>query len=91
MRNYICRKHFVEILALLGESPMLFNELLRTLNAYPDTLTRRLKEMTTAGLITDITIEGKLKYELTGNGKKAVKLLKELQKILDELDKIVGS
>jgi len=89
--SYICRRHFVEILILLEDSPRSFNELLKILKAYPDTLTRRLKEMTSAGLITGVTVEGKLKYELTDNGKKAVKLLKEMQKILDELDKIVGS
>ncbi len=88
--SYICRRHFVEILILLDDSPRSFNELLKVLNAYPDTLTRRLKEMSSAGLITGVTVEGKLKYELTDSGKRAVKLLKEVQKILNELDKIVG-
>jgi|GEM_PF-1718860 DNA-binding HxlR family transcriptional regulator len=90
MRDYICRKHFAEILLLLNKAPMSFNELLKTLNAYPDTLTRRLKEMGSAGLISSTTKEGKLKYELTDNGKKAVKLLKDLQRILDELDEVVS-
>ncbi|HID43653.1 MAG TPA: ArsR family transcriptional regulator [Archaeoglobaceae archaeon] len=91
MRDYICRKHFAEILILLDKAPMSFNELLKTLNAYPDTLTRRLKEMGSAGLITGIKMEGKLRYELTDNGKEAVKLLKDLQKILDGLDEIISS
>jgi len=87
--NYICRKYFMEILLLLDESPMSFNELARVLKAYPDTLTRRLKEMKNAGLITDSKSEGKLRYELTDKGRKAAKLVKDLQIILEELSDVI--
>ncbi|RUM33649.1 MAG: hypothetical protein DSY33_04015 [Archaeoglobus sp.] len=85
----ICRKYFMEILLLLDESPMSFNELARVLKAYPDTLTRRLKEMKNAGLITDSRREGKLRYELTEKGRKAAKLVKDLRRILDELNEVI--
>lgn len=85
----ICRKYFMEILLLLDESPMSFNELARVLKAYPDTLTRRLKEMKNAGLITDSRREEKLRYELTEKGRKAAKLVKDLRRILDELNEVI--
>jgi DNA-binding HxlR family transcriptional regulator len=79
----------MEILLLLDESPMSFNELARVLKAYPDTLTRRLKEMKNAGLITDSRREEKLRYELTEKGRKAAKLVKDLRRILDELNEVI--
>jgi len=79
----------MEILLLLDESPMSFNELEKVLKAYPNTLTRRLREMKNTGLITDSKKEGKLRYELTDKGRRAAKLIRDLKEILAELDEVI--
>ena len=85
------RKHFVDILILLSKSPKSFNELLKTLNAYPDTLNRRIKEMVLLGLIVQIEEDNRVKYRLTDKGKRIIPLLEELLRTMDEIEKILKS
>lgn len=89
--EYLKRKHFVDILILLSKSPKSFNELLKTLNAYPDTLNRRIKEMVLLGLITQIEEGDRIKYRLTDKGKRIIPLLEDLLRIMDEIEKILES
>jgi len=63
----------------------------KTLNAYPDTLNRRIKEMVLLGLIIQIEEGGKIKYRLTNKGKRIIPLLEELLRIMDEIEKILKS
>ena len=84
------KKYFVEILLLLEKSPMSFNELLITLNAYPDTLNRRLKELQSLNLIVQFEENGKIKYKLTDKGLKLIPLLRNLLKIIDEIKSLLS-
>ena len=84
------KKHFIEILFLLEKSPMSFNELLKALNAYPDTLNRRLKELQSLNLIAQFEENGKIKYKLTDKGLKLIPLLKNLLKIIDEIKSLLS-
>ena len=84
------KKYFVEILLLLEKSPMSFNELLKTLNAYPDTLNRRLKELRSLNLIVQFEENGKIKYKLTDKGLKLIPLLRNLLKIIDEIKSLLS-
>jgi len=84
------KKYFVEILLLLEKSPMSFNELLKTLNAYPDTLNRRLKELQSLNLIVQFEENGKIKYKLTDKGLKLIPLLRNLLKIIDEIKSLLS-
>jgi len=83
------KKHFVEILLLLEKSPMSFNELLKTLNAYPDTLNRRLKELQSFNLIVQFNENDKIKYKLTDKGLKLIPLLKNLIRIIKEIESLL--
>ena len=87
--KYLYKRHFVEILLLLNKSPKSFNELLKTLDAYPDTLNRRLKEMLSLNLITQVEIDGKMKYILTDKGKKLIPLIEELLKLIEKIEKLM--
>ena len=84
------KKYFVEILLLLEQSPMSFNELPKTLNAYPDTLNRRLKELRSLNLIVQFEENGKIKYKLTDKGLKLIPLLRNLLKIIDEIKSLLS-
>jgi DNA-binding HxlR family transcriptional regulator len=84
------KKHFIEILLLLEKSPMSFNELLKALNAYPDTLNRRLKELQSLNLIVQFEENGKIKYKLTDKGLKLIPLLRNLLKIIDEIKSLLS-
>ena len=59
--------HFTSIL-LLEESPKSFKELLRIIKAYPDTLAKRIRELSELGLIVHDGSDGRLKYRLTDIG-----------------------
>ena len=89
MLKELCKQHFIEIILLLRESPKSFNELLKLLNAYPDTLNRRMKELSEMGLISQIQ-ENKIKYKLTEKGLQVAELLEDLLKITEKLREIVG-
>ena len=69
---------------------MSFNELLKTLNAYPDTLNRRLKELQSLNLIVQFEENGKIKYKLTDKGLKLIPLLRNLLKIIDEIKSLLS-
>ena len=83
------KKHFIEILFLLEKSPMSFNELLKTLNAYPDTLNRRLKELQSLNLVTQFKDNDKTKYKLTDKGLKLIPLLKNLIRTINEIESLL--
>jgi DNA-binding HxlR family transcriptional regulator len=85
----LCKQHFIEIILLLRESPRSFNELLKLLNAYPDTLNRRLKELSKMGVIVQTQENKKIKYKLTEKGSQIAELLEELLEIMEKLRKIV--
>ncbi len=87
--KFLYKRHFVEILLLLNQSPKSFNELLKTLNAYPDTLSRRLKEMQSLNLITQVEMDGKIKYNLTDKGKKLIPLIEDFLKLIKEIEKLI--
>ncbi|MBO8183551.1 MAG: winged helix-turn-helix transcriptional regulator [Archaeoglobus sp.] len=87
--KFICRKHFTSVLFLLLESPKSFNELLKILKAYPDTLGRRIRELSELGLIVAFESDRRLKYRLTDKGEKVAKLLKEIEKLEEKIDEIV--
>lgn len=87
--KYLHKRHFVEILLLLSQSPKSFNELLKTLDAYPDTLNRRLKEMQFLNLITQVEIDGKMKYTLTDKGKRLIPLIEEALRIIERIEKLI--
>lgn len=87
--KYLHKRHFVEILLLLNQSPKSFNELLKTLNAYPDTLNRRLKEMRSLNLITQIEMDGKVKYTLTDKGKKLIPLIEEVLRLIEIIERLI--
>ena len=69
---------------------MSFNELLKALNAYPDTLNRRLKELQSLNLIAQFEENGKIIYKLTDKGLKLIPLLKNLLKIIDEIRSLLS-
>jgi len=87
--KYLYKRHFVEILLLLNQSPKSFNELLKTLDAYPDTLNRRLKEMQSLKLITQVEIDGKIKYILTDKGKRLIPLVEKVLRLIREIEKLI--
>ncbi|RLI75908.1 hypothetical protein DRP05_13905 [Archaeoglobales archaeon] len=84
----ICRKHFVSILLLL-ESPKSFNELLKILKAYPDTLARRIRELSELGLIARDEAEGKLRYRLTEKGARVAELVKGIEELEKRIEEII--
>jgi len=83
------KKHFVEIILLLEDSPKSFNELLRILNAYPDTLNRRLKELQSLNLIVQFKDGDRIKYKLTNKGLRLLASLKQLIEIVNEINSIL--
>lgn len=87
--EYLNRRHFIEILLLLNESPKSFNDLLKILNAYPDTLSRRLNEMQKLDLIVRIEEEGKIKYTLSKRGERLIPLLKRVLDIIERMEEII--
>lgn len=87
--KHLYKRHFVEILLLLNKSPRSFNELLKILDAYPDTLNRRLKEMQSLNLITQVEIDGKIKYVLTDKGKKLIPLIEEFLRLIERIEKLI--
>jgi len=88
MIKRLCKQHFIDVILLLKESPRSFNELLKLLNAYPDTLNRRLKELSDMGIIVQIK-DDKIKYKLTEKGLKVAATLEELLKILKKIETIM--
>jgi len=91
MIKKLCKQHFIDTILLLGESPRSFNELLRILNAYPDTLNRRLKELCEMGIIVQIEKDNRTKYRLTEKGYEIARALEELLEILKEIERIMES
>ncbi len=89
MLRELCRKHFIEIILLLKESPKSFNELLKILNAYPDTLNRRMKELSRMGIIIQIEDGGKIKYKLTEKGLQIAELLGDLLEIIKKIKDVL--
>ena len=85
----LCRKHFIEIILLLKESPKSFNELLKILNVYPDTLNRRMKELSRMGIIIQIEDGGKIKYKLTEKGLQIAELLGDLLEIIKKIKDVL--
>ena len=84
------KKYFCDILVLIEIAPMSFNELKKTLGAYPDTLNKRLKEMLEYGLIepsVDV-VDGKnrIKHKLTKKGQKLMPYVKDFIKHAEELE-----
>jgi len=73
---------------------MSFNELEKTLGAYPDTLNKRLKEMLKYGLIepTVDVVDGKnrLKHRLTAKGQKLMPQVKEFARCAEELEATIS-
>jgi len=88
MIKWLCKQHFIEIILLLKESPKSFNELQKILNAYPDTLNRRLKEMSEMGITIQIK-DDKVKYKLTEKGIEVATILDELIEILKKLELVL--
>lgn len=84
------KKHFCDILILLERAPMSFNELEKTVGAYPDILNKRLKEMLQYDLVepTVDVVGGKnrIKHRLTGKGEKLMPQVKEFAKCGEELE-----
>lgn len=84
------KKFFCDILILLERAPMSFNELEKTVDAYPDTLNKRLKEMLKYDLIepTVDVVDGKnrIKHRLTPKGKQLMTKLKDFIKLAEELE-----
>ncbi len=89
MLRELCRKHFIEIILLLKESPKSFNELMKILNAYPDTLNRRMKELRRIGIIVQIEDGGKIKYKLTEKGLQIAELLGDLLEIIKKIKEVL--
>mgnify|MGYP000350736957 CR=1 FL=1 len=90
MMRLICKKHFTSILFLLLESPKSFNELLRILKAYPDTLAKRIRELSELGLIVRDGSDGRLKYRLTDKGIRVAELVKEIEEIIERIEEVIG-
>jgi len=88
MIKWLCKQHFIEIILLLKESPKSFNELQKILNAYPDTLNRRLKEMSEMGITIQIK-DDKVKYKLTEKEIEVATILDELIEILKKLELVL--
>ena len=75
---------------LFERTPMLFNELEKTVGAYPDTLNKRLKEMLKYDLV-EPTVEiveekNKIKHRLTAKGRKLMPQVKEFARCSEELE-----
>jgi len=86
------KKFFIDIIIALKDEPLAFNEIQSQLKIYSDTLSRRLKELEEVGVIeASITQDenGKrVRYRLTGKGKKIAPLLIEALKILETAEKL---
>lgn len=84
------KKFFCDILILLERAPMSFNELEKTMGAYPDTLNKRLKEMLKYNLIepTLDIVGGKnrIKHRLTPKGQQLMPKVKDFIKLAEELE-----
>jgi DNA-binding HxlR family transcriptional regulator len=84
------RQYLSPILEALARGPATYNQLLKGLRLYPDTLNRAVRELKKAAVI-EIAEDNQLGrlvkvYRLTPKGKVFLKKLKEVQRSITELE-----
>jgi len=87
------QKHIIPMLLILGEKDHSFNELQRDLAMSPSTLSRRLKDLRTRGVLESVIVdEGRIssKYKLTEKGRQVLEKAKEINSIYEQADAIVA-
>jgi len=83
------RAKFAEILLVLSDESLTFNELRKKLDVSPSTLSRRISEMEEYGLIMAGISEEKpkrVKYGLTDKGKCIVPLVSKIVDLYKQID-----
>lgn len=87
--NVLQKKYFCEIIALLESEPLSFSEIMRKLNIYSDTLSRRLKELEEYDMIETIVTQEKdgkrVRYTLTAKGENIIPEVKQLMVLSDRV------
>ena len=82
------KKYTIEIITTLGEQPLSFNELQKSLSVYSDTLSRRIKELEKARVVETTITESergkRIRYVLS---KKGMKILPHVKLADSELRK----
>ncbi len=91
--DLLYKKFLIDIILALKDEPLAFNEIQDRIKIYSDTLSRRLKELEKLGIIeASITQEksGKrVRYRLTGKGKKIAPLLTQAVEIIESTEKLL--
>lgn len=87
------KKFLIEIIIVLENEPLAFNEIQNKLKIYSDTLSRRLKELEKSGLIeASITQEDKgkrVRYKLTQKGNNIAPLIIEAMRTLEKAEESI--
>ena len=79
----------MEIMLLLNEGPMTFNEMKKKLKVSPTTLSRRITEIEKYNLITSSIVEKgrkKINYLLTDKGRKIIPFIKKIMTLSQNIE-----
>lgn len=87
------KKFLINIILILKNEPLAFNEIQSQLKIYSDTLSRRLKELENLGIIDTTIIQGdtgkRIRYKLTSKGNVIVPFLVEAMKALKKAEDLL--
>lgn len=88
--NVFLKKSAITVILVLSSEGLPFNELVRRATSTSVTVSTRLKEFRSMGLIKLGLIDDKRVYKLTEKGRKTVPVLQKIKLLLARLDEIVS-
>ncbi len=87
------KKFLIDIILILKNEPLAFNEIQSRLKIYSDTLSRRLKELEKLGIIDTTIIQGdagkRIRYKITSKGNVILPFLVEAMKALRKAEDLL--
>ena len=90
----VCKAWFCEIFVALKEGAKSFNDIRREMRISTTSLSRRLRDLEDLTLIKSVVVDEdgkKIKYKLTGKGKKILPSIEEFVKLSDKIEREIAN